>query len=150
MEGIVGTVPWCWQVPFLKTFEKGERFVNTFSGKYNSYPSSSAASAYTIVHQYKSAVERARTFKLKPVVKALEGHSFTSLKDTQVWREFDHQCVQTVYVVRCKAREEVSKDKFKQDFFEIISSLPGNDSVRTRSEWLRQRKKYGQPLELQW
>jgi branched-chain amino acid transport system substrate-binding protein len=71
------------------------------------------------------------------------------LKDEQQWRDFDHQSVQTVYAVRCKPEVEVLKDKFKLDYFEIISAMPGEEAVRTREEWNAVRKAAGKPTELE-
>ncbi|MDM8552102.1 ABC transporter substrate-binding protein [Desulfobacterales bacterium HSG2] len=118
--------------------------------KYDSYPSTSAASAYTNLHQYKDAVERAGTFDTKSVVSALEGHKFVSLKDEQMWRKFDHQCVQTVYALKCKPEKEVLKDRFGQDYFEILSTMSGKDAAMDKVRWLRIRKKAGMPSELEW
>ena len=121
MEGVLGALPWSWQVPYKYDFARGKQFVEEFAAAYGSYHTS-AASAYTILHEYKAAVERAGSFDGPAVVKALEGHSYTLLKDEQTWRAFDHQSIQTVYAVRCKPAAEVNADKFKQDYFEILSS----------------------------
>jgi len=148
MEGVIGALPWCWQVPYKDNYARGKEFVEKFVSKYQRYPSTSGASAYTILHEYKSAVERAGTFDTSAVIKALEGHEYQLLKDKQVWRDFDHQSLQTVYAVKCKPKAEVIKDKYKLDFFEIISSLPGDQAVRTRGEWNAVRKAAGKPVEL--
>ena len=94
-------------------------------------------------------MERAGSFDGARVVKALEGHEYELLKDKQVWREFDHQSVQTVYVVRCNSPEVVLKDKYHLDYFDIISSTPGNLAFRTREEWNAARKAAGVPLHLE-
>ena len=65
-------------------------------------PSSSAASAYSIVYQWADAVSRAKTIASEPVIAALENHSYSLLRGQQQWRAFDHQNVQTVYAVRVK------------------------------------------------
>lgn len=148
MEGVVGTLPWCWQIPYKYNYTKGIKFVEDFQKEHQRYPSTSAASAYTIMHEYKSAVERAGSFESKKVIKALEGHRYQLLKDQQVWRNFDHQSVQTVYVVRCKPREEVVKNKYNLDYFEIIDSLPGDLAAITRQEWHDVRRKAGKPTRL--
>ncbi len=150
MAGVVGALPWCWNIPFLYNYERGKRFVLDFAGRYNSYPSTSAASAYTILYQYKEAVERAGTFDSRPVINALEGRRFTLLKDEQQWRDFDHQCVQTVYAVRCKPQSEVYKDRFRQDFFEIINEMSGYEAAKTKMEWIEERKAAGKPEVLEW
>lgn len=135
MEGVIGAVPWCWQVPYKYGYQKGIDFVEKYSSKYNRYPSTSGASAYTIVYEYKSAVERAKSFASAKVIVALEGHSYQLLKDSQTWRDFDHQSIQTVYAVKCKPQVEVLKDKFQLDYFEILSSLPGQEAAISKTAW---------------
>ncbi|MCI5162137.1 MAG: ABC transporter substrate-binding protein [Candidatus Electrothrix sp. AX5] len=140
MEGVLGALPWAWNVPYKYDYPQGKKFVEKFSERYKSYPSTSAASAYTILYQYKEAVERAGTFDSKKLIAALEGHTFVSLKDEQQWRAFDHQALQTVYAVRGKPADEVRQDKFKQDYFEILYKMDGNEAARTQEQWLKIRK----------
>ncbi|BBO72904.1 ABC transporter substrate-binding protein [Desulfosarcina widdelii] len=149
MQGVVGTVPWCWQVPYRYHFKRGIQFVEDYRQANTRYPSSSAASAYTILFEYKAAVERAGSFDAPTVIKALEGHRYQLLKDPQVWRDFDHQSVQTVYVVRCKPRDEVVKNKYNLDYFEIIDSLPGDMAACTRREWNKTRDAAGKLARLE-
>jgi branched-chain amino acid transport system substrate-binding protein len=149
MEGVVGTLPWSWQVPYKYNYARGIQFVEDFQKAHQRYPSTSAASAYTIMHEYKAAVERAGSFDAPKVIKALEGHRYQLLKDQQVWRGFDHQSVQTVYVVRCKPRDEVVKNKYNLDYFEIIDSLSGDKAAITRKEWNAVRKTAGKPTHLE-
>jgi hypothetical protein len=149
MEGVVGALPWCWQIPYKYGYDRGVQFVEDFAAKYNRYPSTSGASAYTIVYEYKAAVERAGSFESAKVIPALEGHTYTFLKDPQTWRDFDHQSVQTVYAVRCKPQAEVLKDKYQLDYFEIMSSLPGEQAAITRAEWESARAEFGVPTSLE-
>jgi ABC-type branched-subunit amino acid transport system substrate-binding protein len=148
MQGVVGTLPWCWQIPYKYNYARGIEFVEAYQKANQRYPSSSAASAYTIMYEYKAAVERAGSFDPPKVVKALEGHRYRLLKDEQVWRDFDHQSVQTVYVVRCKPRDEVVKNKYNLDYFEVIDSMSGNMAARTRREWNEVRKAAGRSTRL--
>ncbi|MCP4590023.1 MAG: ABC transporter substrate-binding protein [bacterium] len=149
MEGVVGALPWCWQIPYKYNYAYGRGFVEKFSAKFNRYPSTSGASAYTNLYEYKAAVERANSFDTPAIIKALEGHTYTLLKDAQTWREWDHQSIQTVYAVKCKSEADVTKDKFKLDYFEIIASMPGDEAFRTREEWNEARKAAGKPTELE-
>jgi branched-chain amino acid transport system substrate-binding protein len=149
MEGIIGALPWCWKVPFKYNYRRGMQFVKNFKRRFVRYPSTAAASAYTILYEYKSAVERAGTFKTSSVIKALEGHPYQLLKDRQVWRAFDHQSVQTVYTVRCNPAETVLKDKYHLDYFDIIGSIPGDHAAITRAEWNAVRRAAGKPTHLQ-
>lgn len=150
MENVVGALPWCWKIPYLYDYPKGKEFVEKFAAKYDFYPSTSAASAYTILYEYKDAVERAKTFDTKAVIEQLEDHKFTLLKDEQTWRKFDHQCIQTVYAVKCKLEGDVLKDKFKQDYFEIINTMSGEEASINEERWIEERKKAGKPTELEW
>ncbi|MFI5337493.1 MAG: ABC transporter substrate-binding protein [Opitutales bacterium] len=149
MEGVIGALPWDWSVPYKYNYPAGKAFVENYARKYHRYPCTAGASAYVIVQEYKAAVERAESFDTTAVVKALEGHHYTALKDAQYWRAFDHQSVQTVYAVRCKPEAEVLKDKFKQDYFEIIGSLAGEEAARTHEEWLAFRKAAAKSPELE-
>jgi ABC-type branched-subunit amino acid transport system substrate-binding protein len=150
MEGVAGALPWCWNVPYDYDFKKGKEFVEKYAAAYDSYPTTSSASAYTILHEYKSAAERAKSFETKAVIAALEDHEFTLLKDRQQWRKFDHQCIQTVYAVRCRPESEVLKDKFKQNYFEITSKMSGEEAAADYERWAEERKKAGKPPELEW
>jgi branched-chain amino acid transport system substrate-binding protein len=149
MEGVIGALPWTWKVPFQFDYLRGKQFVEAFGQRYNRYPSTSGASAYTILYEYKAAVERANTFAAPAVIKALEGHAYTLLKDRQVWRDFDHQSVQTVYAVKCNPQAAVLQDKYRLDYFEILSSIPGEEAVKTRAEWDAARIAAGKPPYLE-
>lgn len=143
MEGIIGTLPWMWSIPFTFNYSKGMGFVKRFEGKYHRYPTASGASAYVILYEYKNAVERAKTFETKAVIKALEGHRYVGLKDEQYWRDWDHQSVQSVYAVKCKPAAEVKKSKYQQDYFEIINTMKGDEAAVDHKEWSEIREMVG-------
>jgi ABC-type branched-subunit amino acid transport system substrate-binding protein len=149
MEGVIGTEPWSWRVPALEKSAKGEAFVNAFSQRYAMYPSSSAASAYSIVYQWADAAQRAKSLDSEALIKALEGHRYQLLQGPQEWRAFDHQNLQTVYAVKVKARADVLKDPLKQDYFEIVDRLDANQAALSLAEWQAERRAAGQPLTLQ-
>jgi len=149
MEGVIGALPWCWKIPYIYDYENGKNFVEVFASKYNRYPSTSGASAYTILYEFKDAVIRTQSFYPTHLILALEDHKYQLLKDEQYWRKFDHQSIQTVYAVKCKEKKYVLRDKFKQDYFEIISHISGNDAARTREEWNFIRVKAGKSIYLE-
>lgn len=149
LEGVISTVPWCWRIPEMYGYEAGKRFVNAFTERYQQYPSSTAASTYSIVYQFKDAVERAKSLDTGKLIKALEGYSYTGLKDRQTWRAFDHQNVQSVFVVKVKNRDEILQDRFREDFFDVLLSLPGSAAAQTLEEWQAVRQNAGKPLTLQ-
>ena len=57
--------------------------------------------------------------------------------------------MQTVYAVKVKPREEVLKDRFKQDYFEIVHRLTGDQAAPSLAEWQTERRAGGQTLALQ-
>jgi ABC-type branched-subunit amino acid transport system substrate-binding protein len=148
MEGIIGTLPWMWNVPVTYNYPKGIAFVNTFEKRFQRYPTTSGASAYVILHQYKEAVERARSFETKAVIRALEGHTYVGVKDQQQWRAWDHQSVQTVYAVKCKPAAEVKTSRYQQDYFSIINVMKGEEAAVDRTEWREIRDMIGMKAEL--
>jgi len=148
MEGVIGTLPWIWKVPETYNYPKGVEFVRKFESRYQRYPTTSGASAYVIMHQYREAVERAGTFETKAVIKALEGHVYTGVKDPQQWRAWDHQSIQTVYAVKCKSAAEVKKSKYQQDNFTIINVMKGEEAAVDRKEWIEIREMVGMKPEL--
>lgn len=149
MAGVIGTIPWSQEIVAKYGFARGKKFVEDFSAKYGRYPSTAGASAYTIVYEYKAAVERAKSFSATKVIKSLENHKYQLLKDEQLWRDFDHQSVQSIYVVRCNAPEVVAKDKFNLGYFDVIDSMSGKDAVQTRKEWEAERAAGGKPKSLE-
>lgn len=149
MEGVIGALPWCWRVPYKYHYQKGKEFVEAFAKIYNRYPSTSGASAYTILYEFKNAVTRTQSFYPTHLILALENHKYQLLKDEQIWRKFDHQSIQTVYAVKCKEKKYVLRDKFKLDYFDIINCISGVDAARTREEWNRIRKKAGKSIQLE-
>ena len=149
MEGVVGTLPWTWKVPSVFNYPRGRAFVDAFALRFRRYPSTSGASAYTIVYEYKAAVERAKSFDPDKLVPVLEGHDYTLLKDRQTWRELDHQSVQTVYLVQGNDRRTIMSDPFRLDYFSILESRSGGDIARSPEEWTRMRGEAGLPPHLE-
>ena len=149
MEGVIGATPWMYQVPLKEHMARGKLFVDKFAAKYQRFPDTPAASAYTILYEYKAAVERVKSFDGLTVVNALEGQSYTFLKDKQYWRDFDHQSIQTVYAVKVRKAEEIKKSKFKLDYFEIITKMSGEEAFISKTAWLAARKAADKPPTLQ-
>ena len=149
MEGVVGAVPWCWQVPYEFDYPRGQAFVESYLGRFNHYPTSPAASSYSAVYQFKYAAERAKSLSTDKLITALENHTYTDLKDSQTWRAFDHQNVQSVYVVKGKDRNRVMENIHRFDFFDIVLALPGEQAVRTYKEWSASRKRANLSLALE-
>ena len=149
MEGVLSATPWYWKEALALNNPKIETVLKKFEAKYNRYLSTSGASAYVIMYQYKEAVERVKTFDTEAVIKTLEGHKYVGLKDEQVWRPFDHQSVQTVYAVKIKPAEEIKKSKYQLDLYEIIGKMKGEEAAITFAEWGAVRAKVGATATLE-
>jgi branched-chain amino acid transport system substrate-binding protein len=149
MEGVIGAIPWMYQIPNKENMPRAKSFVDKFAAKYKRYPDTPGASAYTILYEYKAAVERAKSLDGLSVVNALEGQSYTLLKDKQYWREWDHQSIQSVYAVKVRKAGDIKKSKFKQDYFEIISKMNGAEAFISKAAWLSARKAANKPAILE-
>ncbi|WP_022962680.1 substrate-binding protein [Halopseudomonas pelagia] len=148
MEGVLGASPWTWNVPYVYDHPRGQAFVERFVELYQTYPSTSAASAYSIVYQWADAVERTRSLDSERLITALEDHQYQLLKDPQTWRAFDHQNVQTVYAVKINPRAQVMKNPLRQDYFELLAAMPGEDAAITREQWGAERRAHNEPEQL--
>ncbi|MBM96942.1 MAG: branched-chain amino acid ABC transporter substrate-binding protein [Oceanospirillaceae bacterium] len=149
LQGVVSTVPWCWKIPYQYGYQPGIDFVEGFVERYEGYPSSSAASTYSILYQFRDAVERTKSLSTERLISAFEGHHYTGLKGPQSWRTFDHQNIQDVFVVRVKDRNQALQDRFNEDFFEILLNVPGQFAARSQEEWQNTRLLAGKPPQLQ-
>ena len=149
IEGVIGAMPWLWQVPYRYQYRRGILFVEQYKKRYNKVPTSSAASAYAILYEFKAAAEGAGSFDGPAVIRALEGRTYRIVKDTQKWRDFDHQSIQTVYLVKGLAAEENHAPGVAPKFVEILDSMPGDQASRSHEEWLTVRRRAGRPLTLE-
>jgi len=92
--------------------------------------------------QLLDAIRRAQSTDVISVVKALEGHKFDGLKwNPSFWREWDHQNIQDVLVVRAQHPTTL---KTWADYFVILGRVSGEDCAPTPEEW---RKEGGRTLE---
>ena len=91
----------------------------------------------------------AKTFETRAVIRALEGHTYTGVKDRQQWREWDHQSTHTVYAVKSKPAAEIKKSRYQQDYFTIIIVIKGDDAFVDKAEWTEIRKMVGMKPELE-
>ena len=82
------------------------------------------------------------------MIKALEGHDYTLLKDAAQWRAFDHQNVQTVYVVQANTRKDVMAHPSKQDYFKILERVEASQAAQSQEQWQDERAKAGKSNKL--
>ncbi|MBI5843981.1 MAG: ABC transporter substrate-binding protein [Deltaproteobacteria bacterium] len=136
-RGVISTAIWDWTLE--DTFAGTKKFVEAFRAKYNRPPGVSAACAWVAINQWAEAVKRAQDpFADDKIIHALEGaqeggkgHKFTLLKGEEQWRNWDHQCISSVYIIRGK---NPKKAKSEWDFFELVSEVPGLKVIQTREE----------------
>ena len=136
MEGVIGVTFWDWSVPDHTGSAEGKVFVQRFVKKYNRYPSSPAASAYTILRQYKAAVERAKTFETNRVIRELEGWKYSLLRGEQQWRTFDHQSIQSVYLIEGRPKNEVDS---KGSYFTVKGQAGVGEVGIPELKWIGDR-----------
>jgi branched-chain amino acid transport system substrate-binding protein len=129
--GILGAMPWYWEVPYKYGFEKGKTFVDKYRKRYGSAPCNGGATAYTNLMLYKWAVEQTKSFEPKNLIRALEGHTFVGLKDQETFRPWDHQAIQSVYVVRGRDPKAM---KEAWDIYEVVDSYSGEDLLPNEKE----------------
>jgi branched-chain amino acid transport system substrate-binding protein len=129
--GILGAMPWYWEVPGKYGFEKGKAFVEKYRARFGFPPCSGGGTAYTNLMLYKAAVEQTKSFEAKNVIRALEGYTFVGLKDQETIRPWDHQTMQSVYVVRGRDPKEM---KEAWDIYEVVEVYSGEDLAPTREE----------------
>ena len=129
IEGVVATKNWYWGLK--DKFPGSKEFVDAFRAKYNKAPGSAAASAWVAIYQWVDAARRAGSFASDSVIKALEGHKFTLLKGEEQWRDWDHQAISSVFIVRGKKASE-SRDRW--DLLEILEEVEGAKVMRSREQ----------------
>lgn len=83
------------------------QFLKVFQKRFERFPNYSAATTYTSVYAIKKAVEKARSLKSEPVIKALEGIEVSSPLGPDFYiRAEDHQGVYSVPLGRIAFSEE--------------------------------------------
>ncbi len=97
-------------------------------------PENNTYQGYIGARELLRAAIRANSLETTPVVKALEGHTFTdNMKNSPTHiRPWDHQFVQEVYIARMKTGAALQKDR--NDFYEVFGVMRGEDIVRSREE----------------
>ncbi len=114
--------PWNWQLDTPGNREFADRYYK----KYGDRPHFMAAGVYSAVWEYLDAVKRAGSKDTDAVTKALENHTFKSFfADPGFIRAEDHLQVGKAYLLRVKKADQV---KEKEDFFEVVGSLPPDEA----------------------
>lgn len=97
-------------------------------------PENNTYQGYIGARELLRAAIRAKSLETTPIIKALEGHTFSdNLKGTPTHiRAWDHQFVQEAYIARMKTAEALQADR--NDFYEVFGVMKGEDIVRSREE----------------
>lgn len=128
-ENVISTTSFYWEMQ--KQYSGSREFVSAYRDAYGEPPEMTGAAAWVAIMEWASAVERAGSFNSTPVVKELEGHTFSLLKDEERWRSWDHQAVSSVLILEGKSKDEM---KGEWDLFRIAEEVPGSEVVRSREE----------------
>lgn len=129
MQGVITSMPWYHGLS--SKYRGSDAFVKLFELHFAKKPGNAAATAWTNILQYADAVERAKSFDHKKVVRALEGHRFQVLGKDEYWRTWDHQAIRPTYIAIGKSPEQSQNE---WDLFQIIAEKDGGDLARTREE----------------
>jgi len=148
-DGIIAGTDWAAQVPYVYPSQQGQKFVQEFQARYEKRPSSAAANVYTGIMQYRAAAERAGSLSSVEVIKELEGHDFAALKDGQTWRNFDHQCLQSYYLVKFHGSSWAAAKGQPKDYYEVVARIPADQLARTYEQWSHIRELAGMGANLE-
>ena len=144
ISNVLGALPWYWEIPYKYNFEKGIKFVEAFRTRYGKPSCSGGATAYTNIMLYKWAVEEVKSFDPRQIIPILEGHSFIGLKDKEIIRPWDHQTVQSVYIVRGRKAEEM---KSMWHVFEVLEAFQGDKVVEALAPTMEENPVRLEPLD---
>ncbi len=97
-------------------------------------PENCCYNGYIGARELLRAAQRAGTLETTPIIKALEGYTFSdNMKyNPTTIRSWDHQFIQDVFIGQAKKPEELKEDP--TDFHKIIGYMKGEEVARTREE----------------
>lgn len=114
--------PWQWTVDIPGARDFADRYLK----KTGERPHFMAAAVYSATLQYLKAVKKAGSTEPDKVIAVLEGLTFKDMFANPGYvRPEDHQQVSTAYLLKVKDAGQV---KEKDDYFEVIGSLPAEQA----------------------
>lgn len=128
-----------WGIEWVHTIDTKENkeWVERYQKRFKYIPTTHSWAGYIGVSQVLLAMERAKSTDPKKVIKALEGHELStqeSLKGGKTyWRQWDHQLIQDVYLIKAK-NPAAQRKNGDYDLFEVLGKTPGEDVAHTRQE----------------
>ena len=121
-EGTFGFGRGCF---FMDPNPKMMEFVQKFRKARGAFPDSWSVMAYDTVYLVKAAMEKAKTIETEPVIKAMEGIAFDSLRGKFTIRALDHMGTVPCY------QGTVAKDpNYPFKIWKDISRIPGEEVIR--------------------
>ncbi|MBA4788743.1 MAG: ABC transporter substrate-binding protein [Rhizobiales bacterium] len=130
-EGVIGGANYYWELE--NTIPSAKAFNDAFRKMYNgAIPTDYGAYGFTGVTALLLGMQKAGGTDTDKVIAALQELKYDVAKGPQYFRTCDHQAVQSVLVLRSKAKAEM---KGENDLFEIVANDPGSESMlRTCAE----------------
>ena len=123
-EGIIGGANYYWALE--STVPSAEAFNEAYKAAYGSLPTDYGAYGFTGVSALLLAMAKAGGTDTDKVIEALEGLKYDVAKGPQYFRKCDHQSVQSVLVLKSKAKADM---KSEQDLFDIVENVPGSEQM---------------------
>ena len=130
-EGVIGGANYYWQLE--KTVPTAKTFNDAYKAAYDgAVPSDYGAYGFTGVASLLLAMEKAGGTDTEKVVDALASLKYDVAKGPQHYRACDHQSIQSVLVLKSKAKAQMTSPV---DLFDIIANEPGSEQMlRTCAE----------------
>jgi len=146
---LIWTVSWCPDAANKYDYPRGIKFIEDYRRQYRSWPAQTAALVYSTIYRFRDGLEEAESFESDDLITAFEGSEFLFLKDTEVLRDFDHQSVQSVYVVRGAKPDEIPDMSSEKVYPIVLHKIAGYDAARSREEWEALRKAHNLTISLE-
>lgn len=123
-EGVIGGANYYWELE--KTVPSAQAFNAAYKAAYGALPTDYGAYGYTGVSALLLAMQKAGGTDTEKVIEALQNLKYDVAKGPQYFRTCDHQSVQSVLVLRSKAKAKMASDI---DLFEILENVPGSEQM---------------------
>jgi len=114
-----------WPIPWYHKIDApgAREFTTAFERKFGKPLENQAWGDYLAVKVITAATEKAKSTDSKALVKTLENFQFDGMRGRPLYfRDWDHQLMQPMYVVRAKKKAEM-KDKW--DIWHVEEEVPG-------------------------
>ncbi len=124
-EGVIGGANYYWELE--KTIPSAKAFNDAFKAAYDgALPTDYGAYGFTGVSALLLAMQKAGGTDTDKVIDALQSLKYDVAKGPQHFRACDHQSVQSVLVLRSKAKAEMQGPA---DLFQIVANVPGSEEM---------------------